>query len=55
VIKSNQMRWGGHVAHMGAVRNANRILVGKLGGKRLLGALGTDGRIILKLILVNRL
>jgi hypothetical protein len=31
------MRWAGHVAQMGANRNAYRILVGKLEGKRPLG------------------
>jgi hypothetical protein len=30
------MRWTGHVADMGDNRNANRILVGKPEGKRLL-------------------
>jgi hypothetical protein len=28
MIKSRRMRWAGHVAHMGAKRTANRILVG---------------------------
>jgi hypothetical protein len=31
---------------MGAVRNMYRILVGKLKGKRLLGRLGVDGKIL---------
>jgi hypothetical protein len=31
------MRWAGHVARMGKKRNAYRILVGKLEGKRSLG------------------
>jgi hypothetical protein len=31
------MRWAGHVARMGPTRNAYRILVGKLEGKRPLG------------------
>jgi hypothetical protein len=31
------MRWAGHVAHIRAKRSANRILVGKPEGKRLLG------------------
>jgi hypothetical protein len=30
MIKSRRMRWAGHVAQMGAKRNAYRILVGKL-------------------------
>jgi hypothetical protein len=37
MIKSRRMRWAGHVARMGEKRNAYRILVGKLEGKRLLG------------------
>jgi hypothetical protein len=31
------MRWTGHVARMGKNRNAYRLLVGKLKGRRLLG------------------
>jgi hypothetical protein len=34
MIKSRRMRWAGHVARMGATRNAYRILVGKPQGKR---------------------
>jgi hypothetical protein len=37
MIKSRRMRWAGHVARMGEMRNAYRILVGKPEGKRLLG------------------
>jgi hypothetical protein len=37
VIKSTRMKWSGHVARMGEKRNAYRILVAKLGGKRPLG------------------
>jgi hypothetical protein len=37
IIKSRRMRWAGHVARMGEKRNAYRLLVGKLGGKRPLG------------------
>jgi hypothetical protein len=37
IIKSRRMRWAGHVARMGATRNAYRILVGKPEGKRPLG------------------
>jgi hypothetical protein len=29
IIRSRRMRWAGHVARMGAKRNACRILVGK--------------------------
>jgi hypothetical protein len=37
IIKSRMMRWTGHVARMGEKRNAYRLLVGKLKGKRPLG------------------
>jgi hypothetical protein len=37
MMKSRRMRWAGHVARMGAKRNAYRILVGKPEGKRPLG------------------
>jgi hypothetical protein len=37
MIKSRRMRWAGHVARMGAKKNAYRILVGKPEGKRPLG------------------
>jgi hypothetical protein len=37
MINSRRMRWAGHVARIGAKRNANRILVGKADGKRPLG------------------
>jgi hypothetical protein len=37
IIKSRRMRWAGHVARMGAKRNAYRLLVGKTEGKRPLG------------------
>jgi hypothetical protein len=36
-IKSRRMRWAGHVARMGEVRNVYRVLVGKPDGKRPLG------------------
>jgi hypothetical protein len=29
MLKSNRMRWTGHVAHMGEKRNAYKVLVGK--------------------------
>jgi hypothetical protein len=31
------MRWVGHVAHMGEMKNAYKIVVGKPNGKRPLG------------------
>jgi hypothetical protein len=37
LIKSRRMSWAGHVARMGAKRNAYSILVGKPEGKRPLG------------------
>jgi hypothetical protein len=37
MIKSRSMRWAGHVARMGEMRNAHRILVGKPEVKRPLG------------------
>jgi len=33
VIKSRGMRWAGHVVRIGEVRNAYKVLVGKLEGK----------------------
>jgi len=36
MIKSRRMRWAGHVAHMGRMRNAYHILVGKPEGLKLL-------------------
>jgi hypothetical protein len=37
MTKSRRMRLAGHVVRMGEKRNAYRILVGKLEGKRALG------------------
>jgi hypothetical protein len=37
VIKSRRIGWAGHVAHMGEMRNALNVLVGKPGRKRPLG------------------
>jgi hypothetical protein len=37
VIKARRMRLGGHVAHMGEVRGAYNILVGKPEGRKPLG------------------
>jgi hypothetical protein len=37
MIKSRRMRWAGHVARIGAKRNAHRLLVEKPEGKRPLG------------------
>jgi hypothetical protein len=37
IIKLMRMIWAGHVARMGAKRNASSVLVGKSEGKRPLG------------------
>jgi hypothetical protein len=37
VIKARRMKWAGHVAHMGEVRGAYNILVGRPEGRRPLG------------------
>ena len=37
VIKSRRMSWAGHVARMGEERGVNRVLVGKLEGKKTTG------------------
>jgi hypothetical protein len=34
VIKARKMRWVGHVAHMGKVKGAYNILVGRSEGRR---------------------
>jgi hypothetical protein len=52
IMKSRRMGWAGHIARMGAKRNACRILVGKVEGKRPLGR-PRHGWIILKWILVR--
>jgi hypothetical protein len=43
-IKSRRMRWAGHVARMGEVRNVYRVLVGKPEEKNHLENQGIDGR-----------
>jgi hypothetical protein len=48
VIKSRRLRWVGHVACMGEMRNAYRVLVEKPEGRRPLGRRSLDVRIILK-------
>jgi hypothetical protein len=42
--KSRKMRWVGHLAHVGEVRNLYRVLVGKTEGKNHLEDQGVDGR-----------
>jgi len=51
VIESRRMRWTGHVARMGEMKNPYTIFVGKREGKRLYTAdQDIDGK-ILELIL----
>ena len=44
------LHWAGHVARMGDMRNAHRVLVGNLMERGHLEDLGVNGRIILKWI-----
>jgi len=50
VTKSRKMRWEGHVARMGERRGVYRVLVGKPEGKRPLGRIVVDGRILIRWI-----
>jgi hypothetical protein len=51
MISPKRTRLAGHVARLGEVKNAYRILVGNPEGKRPLEDQGVDGRIILYWIL----
>ena len=51
MIKSRRMRWTRHVAQMGDMSGAYRVLEGDLRDRNHLEDLGIDGRIILKWIL----
>jgi hypothetical protein len=51
MIESRRMKWAGHVARMGEMRNAFCILVGKPERKNHSDDVGVDGRIILKWML----
>jgi hypothetical protein len=53
IIKSRRMRLAGHVACMGEMRNAYKILVESLKETDHSEDLGVDGRIILKQILLK--
>jgi len=53
VVKSRRKRWAEHVARMREGRGVHRVLVGKPEGKRPLGDLNVDGRIILRCIFRN--
>jgi hypothetical protein len=48
MIKSRRMIRAGHVARMGEMRNAYKILIGKPEGKNHSEELGVDGKIILE-------
>jgi hypothetical protein len=48
MIKSRRMRWPGHVARMGNMRNAYKFLLESLTGRDHAEDLGVDGRIVLK-------
>jgi hypothetical protein len=48
VNKSRGMRWMVHTECMGEIRKASSIITGYQEGKRPLGRLGVNGRIILK-------
>ena len=50
VIRSRRLRWAGHVACMGEMRGAYRILVKNLREEDRLEDSDLDGRIILKWI-----
>jgi hypothetical protein len=50
-MKSSRMRWAGHVTRTGKMRNSYKVSFGKPEGKRPLGRVEEDGRIILKWIL----
>jgi hypothetical protein len=45
------MKWAGHVACIGVMRNAYQILVEKSERKRQLGDLDVDGRVMLNYII----
>jgi len=50
-VKPWSMRWAGHVALMGEIRNRYSILFGKHEGRDHLGHLAIDGKIMLEGIL----
>jgi hypothetical protein len=47
-MKSRRMRSGGHEAHIALIRNAYKVCVRKLEGKKSLEYLNIDHSIILK-------
>jgi hypothetical protein len=47
VIKSRRVRWAGHVACLGEIKNAYKFFVGKTEGKgNHLEDLGVDGKVL---------
>jgi hypothetical protein len=46
VIKSRRMRWAGHVARMGEMKNAYKLLSRNLNERNHSEDLGKDGKII---------
>jgi hypothetical protein len=50
---SRRMRWARHVARMGEIMNAYKILVENTEGKNHSKGPGVDGRIILKWVLMK--
>jgi hypothetical protein len=51
MFKKRRVRWVGHVAHLGEMRNAYKILSDSLKGRDHLEDLGMDGKIIFEWIL----
>jgi hypothetical protein len=51
MMKSERMRWVGHVAHMGEMRNAYKIWLEDLTGRGHLEDTDVDGRIVSEWIL----
>jgi hypothetical protein len=51
MLQGRRMRWAEHVARMGEMINACKILIGKPEGNTELGYVDIGGRIILKRIL----
>jgi hypothetical protein len=45
-MKSRSVRWEGHVARMGNMENAYKILNGKPKGRNNSGELGVDGKML---------
>jgi hypothetical protein len=51
MIRSRRMRFVGHVAHMGEIRNAYKILVWRCEGKTILGRHGHEWEDTVKMAL----